>query len=238
MGSKALISFLVAAMSTTASACGIGPPSTAECIALWNDAGNQGSRDEVARMGLPHAHVAGWPSKAGDHCSVTFFTRPAEPWVTFVLWLDAPEPTDQFSLNVEGARYGRGELGAETVIPPNAEVNEYGTLSVWQLKQKTLRPRKRRDDRPWPGEHPPSVLRGSLPIRPLEPFSLAWASAVVVAGIRSREPGSRLDWICLVDGYRPHRLWAAHGLYVRRHPRDKKVGLPSSELTGRPIPSR
>jgi len=47
----------------------------------------------------------------------------------FVLWVDAPEPSARFGKNVAGARYGRGEQGAEQPIPPNAEVQHDGTLS-------------------------------------------------------------------------------------------------------------
>jgi hypothetical protein len=49
--------------------------------------------------------------------------------VTFVLWLDAPEPRARFERNSAGSRYGRGELGVETPIAPNAEVEEDGTLN-------------------------------------------------------------------------------------------------------------
>jgi hypothetical protein len=108
---------------------GVGPPSPAECIAGWNNPGNRESQAAVAAMGFPRAYVAGWPTKAGDHCSATFFTRRGEPWVMFVLWLDAPEPRAQFARNVGGSRYGQGELGAERPFPPNAEVKGDGTLS-------------------------------------------------------------------------------------------------------------
>jgi hypothetical protein len=74
--------------------------------------------------------VAGWPTKAGDHCSATFFTRRGEPWVTYVLWLDAPEPNSLFSWNAGGSRYGMGELGAERPEPPNAELRQDGTLGA------------------------------------------------------------------------------------------------------------
>lgn len=110
------------------SGCGNGPPSTADCVARWNHPGYHDSQAAVVRMDFPRAHVAGWPSKAGDHCSVTFFTAPGEPWVTYVLWLDAPEPRELFGRNATGSRYGQGELGAEKPIPPNTLVTEDGIL--------------------------------------------------------------------------------------------------------------
>jgi hypothetical protein len=85
-------------------------------------------------MGLPQVRAAGWPTKAGDHCSATFFTRRGDPWVTYVLWLDAPEPTLLFSLNAGGSRYGMGELGAEHPEPPNAELRQDGTLRERSLR--------------------------------------------------------------------------------------------------------
>lgn len=114
------------------SACGnvgLGPPTPAECIERWNHPGNRASQAAIAEMGFPRAYVAGWPTKAGDHCSATFFRRPGKPWVMFVLWLDAPEPRARFASDIEGSRYGRRELGAEKPIPLNAEVKEDGTLS-------------------------------------------------------------------------------------------------------------
>lgn len=105
------------------------PPSADECVSRWNRPDNRESQAEVAEEGFPRAYVAGWPTKAGDHCSATFFDRPGRNWVTFVLWLDAPDPTPRFGRNAEGLRYGRGELGAEEPIPANAEVGEDGTLS-------------------------------------------------------------------------------------------------------------
>jgi hypothetical protein len=68
------------------------------------------------------------PRRRVTHCSATFFTRPGQPWVTFVLWLDAPEPRARFARNVDGSRR-QGELGAETPTPPNAKVEKDGTLS-------------------------------------------------------------------------------------------------------------
>jgi len=82
----------------------------------------------VAEIGFPRAYVAGWPTKSGDHCSATFFTRLGQPWVMFVLWVDALEPRTGFVRDIAGSRYGRGELGAENPIPSNAEVEEGGTL--------------------------------------------------------------------------------------------------------------
>lgn len=74
------------------SACSVGPPRPAQCIARWNHPANRESQEMIAEIGHPRAYVAGWPTKAGDHCSATFFTHPGGPWVMFVLWLDAPEP--------------------------------------------------------------------------------------------------------------------------------------------------
>lgn len=122
---------IVLATLFSLSACrdlGFGVPSTTECIARWNRSGNHQSQTVVAETGFPLAHVAGWPTKAGDHCSATFFTRPGEPWVMFVLWVDAPEPRMQFTRDIGGSRYGRGQLGAESPIPANGEVEEDGTL--------------------------------------------------------------------------------------------------------------
>ncbi len=47
----------------------------------------------------------------------------------FVLWPEALEPRARFERDIAGSQYGRGELGAETPIAPNAEVEEDGTLS-------------------------------------------------------------------------------------------------------------
>jgi hypothetical protein len=112
-----------------ATACSTGPPSAAECIERWNDPGNRESQATMAEMRFPRAHVDGWAGEGGDHCFATFFSRPGQPWVMFVLWLDAPEPRARFAKDVDGSRYGRGELGGATPIPPNAEVEGDGTLS-------------------------------------------------------------------------------------------------------------
>lgn len=120
---------LLATLSAVVAACGNGPPSPDECIARWNHPGNGGSHAAVVEIGLSRAYVAGWPTKAGDHCSATFFTRPGEPWVMFVLWLDSPEPRTRFARDIGGSQYGRGQLGAEEAIPANAEVEEDGRLS-------------------------------------------------------------------------------------------------------------
>ena len=128
---------IVIATLLSLSACGdlgIGAPSTTECVERWNRSGNRRSQVAVVEMGFPVAHVAGWPTKAGDHCSATFFTRPGEPWVMFVLWVDAPEPRMLFTRDIGGSRYGRGQLGAESPIPANAEVQEDGTL-IEQLER-------------------------------------------------------------------------------------------------------
>jgi hypothetical protein len=111
------------------SACSVGPPTPAQCIARWNHPANREAQETIAEIGHPRAYASGWPTKAGDQCSATFFTRPGDPWVMFVLWLDAPESRARFARDVAGSRYGRGELGAERPIPPNAEVEEDGTLS-------------------------------------------------------------------------------------------------------------
>jgi hypothetical protein len=112
-----------------ASACSLGPPSPAECIERWNHPGNRESQATLAEMRFPRAYVAGWPTKADDHCAATFFSRPGQPWDMFVLWLDAPDPRARSTRDIGGSRYGRGELGAATPIPPNAEVEGDGTLS-------------------------------------------------------------------------------------------------------------
>jgi hypothetical protein len=111
------------------SACSIGPPGPDQCIARWNHPANRASQETIAEFGHSGAYVAGWLTKAGDHCSATFFTRPGGPWVMFVLWLDAPEPRALFARDIAGSRYGRGELGTEMPTPPNTEVEEDGTLS-------------------------------------------------------------------------------------------------------------
>ena len=82
----------------------------------------------LAKEGFLRVYVAGWPTKAGDHCSATFFTRRGEPWVMFVLWIDAPTPPTTFGRDIGGSRYGEGQLGAERPIPPNARVLPGGKL--------------------------------------------------------------------------------------------------------------
>jgi hypothetical protein len=125
-----LLLMVALAALLASSACRVGPPSTAECIERWNGAGNRRAQAAVAEIGLPHVRVAGWPTKAGDHCSATFFTGRGEPWVMYVLWLDAPEPTSLFARNAGGSRYGMGELGAERPELPNAELRQDGTLGA------------------------------------------------------------------------------------------------------------
>jgi hypothetical protein len=120
---------VVLATLLVASACSNGPPSPVECIARWNHPGNRESRAALAEMRFPRAHVDGWTGEGGDHCFATFFSRRGEPWVTFVFWLDAPEPWARFTRDVDGSRYGRGELGAPSPMPPNAEVEKDGTLN-------------------------------------------------------------------------------------------------------------
>jgi hypothetical protein len=120
---------ILAAVLGFLSSCGPpSPPSTTECIARWNRSGNRDAQAAVAALELPRADVRGWPSKAGDHCSATFFTRPGSPWVMYVLWIDAPEPRIGFARDIGGLGYGRGELGAETPAPSNAEVRPDGRL--------------------------------------------------------------------------------------------------------------
>jgi len=123
------LSLAIMSVTLAVSACGNGPRSPEECIARWNHPGNREPQALVAEMGFPGAYVTGWPTKAGDHCSATFFTRPDEPWVMFVLWLDAPEPRELFARNIAGSRYGRGQLGAERPIPPKADVDVDGGLN-------------------------------------------------------------------------------------------------------------
>jgi len=84
----------------------------------------------VASDGFPNAYVSGWPTKAGDHCSATFFTRRGGPWVMFVLWIDAPNQAARFARDIGGSRYGEGQLGAERPIPQNVLVREDGRLVV------------------------------------------------------------------------------------------------------------
>lgn len=110
------------------SACGPPGPSTTDCVVRWNLAGNRASQATIGASGFPRAYVSGWPSKAGDHCSVTFFTRPGSSWVMYVLWIGAPEPRVEFGRDIGGSRYGRGELGAETPTPANAGVRPDGRL--------------------------------------------------------------------------------------------------------------
>jgi hypothetical protein len=112
------------------SSCGPpGPPSTTECVERWNRSGNRAAQAAVEGSGFPRAFVSGWTIKVGDYCSATFFTRPGSPWVMYVLWIDAPEPRLGFGRDIGGLRYGRGELGAETPTPANAEVRPDGKLS-------------------------------------------------------------------------------------------------------------
>jgi len=129
MRAKASALILVLATAFVMVACGShSPPSREECIGRWSLLENRQSQAAIAGLGFPHAFVSGWPSKAGDHCSATFFTRRGQPWVMFVLWIDAPNPTTRFGRDIGGSRYGEGQLGAERPIPPNAHVQPDGTL--------------------------------------------------------------------------------------------------------------
>lgn len=47
------------------------PQPEANAEERWNDPGQPPSAGGGGRDGLPHVRVAGWPSKAGDHCSAT-----------------------------------------------------------------------------------------------------------------------------------------------------------------------
>jgi hypothetical protein len=128
---------MVASVTMLAASCGIvrsRAPSPTDCIRRWNDPGNSEASAAVAQRGFTRAYVARWPTKAGDHCSATFFNRSGREWVMFVLWLDSPEPRVQFARDIGGSRYGRGELGAEKPMPPNAEVDQDGTLRQEYLR--------------------------------------------------------------------------------------------------------
>lgn len=119
---------MLALLACLVPACSQAPPSREECVARWNAVGNEASRSAVADLEFPHAYVDGWPTQAGDYCSATFFTHRGEPWVLYVLWVDAPNPTTLFQRNVDGSRYGEGQLGAERPISPNAQVSAEGLL--------------------------------------------------------------------------------------------------------------
>ena len=103
-------------------------PSVENCLTLWNQPSNAGSQAAVAAADFDRATVFGWTGEGGDHCFATFFTRQGEPWASYVLWLDAPDPRARFSENTTGSRYGTGELGAEEPVAPNAVVRGDGTL--------------------------------------------------------------------------------------------------------------
>ena len=103
-------------------------PSVEECLTRWNQPSNAGSQGAVAATNFDHATVFGWTGEGGDHCFATFFTHQGEPWATYVLWLDAPDPPGRFTENTTGSRYGTGELGAEEPIAPNAVLRGDGTL--------------------------------------------------------------------------------------------------------------
>jgi len=103
-------------------------PSVRDCLSHWNQRSNAGSQAAAAAAGFDRATVFGWTGEGGDDCFATFFTERGEPWATYVLWLDAPDPRTRFAENTTGSRYGTGELGAEEPVAPNAVVRGDGTL--------------------------------------------------------------------------------------------------------------
>ena len=103
-------------------------PSVVDCLTRWNQPSNAGSQARVAATNFDRATVFGWTGEGGDQCFATFFTHQGEPWATYVLWLDAPDPPVRFAENTTGSRYGTGELGAEEPAPPNAVLRGDGTL--------------------------------------------------------------------------------------------------------------
>lgn len=105
------------------------PPSAAQCARLWNRRTNLPSQAAVRSFDV--AVASGWDTKAGYHCSLTFFTAPAHPWRTFVIWLEDPAGLPPaFHRDIGGDRYGRGELGAEQPRQPNTLVRLDGTVRL------------------------------------------------------------------------------------------------------------
>jgi hypothetical protein len=120
---------ITAAIVASPSCAQIGAPSTTDCMTRWNAQGNAESQAAVAVAHFPRATIFGWSGEGGDYCAATFFTRRGEPWASFALWLDAPNPHPRFGADITGLRYGMGELGAEEPVAANAVVRSDGTLS-------------------------------------------------------------------------------------------------------------
>jgi hypothetical protein len=117
-------------MLVAATPCAPAGPSVSDCMMHWNAPGNAESQAAVVVADFSRATVFGWSGgEGGDYCAATFFTRRGEPWASFALWLDAPNPHPQFGADITGLRYGMGELGAEEPVAANAVVRSDGTLS-------------------------------------------------------------------------------------------------------------
>ena len=107
-----------------------GVPSSEGCADLWNRPTNARARSEV--IGFSNVSIRGWDTKAGAHCSATFFDGRGLPWQRYVLWVADPKGVPPaYSADIGGDSFGFGwffEVAKHH--RPNAAIAPDGRLVV------------------------------------------------------------------------------------------------------------
>jgi hypothetical protein len=109
-----------------------GAPSTATCVALWNEPQNAVVREQVSERGYPGAHIDGvYSDERYEGCVAWFFGAIGEPWATYdATRIPGRARPLRWTLLERGKRWSHDSPEPTAARELNAAVHEDGSISL------------------------------------------------------------------------------------------------------------